>query len=68
MPKSKTIRVTPNVKKCVEVLNEAVKAMPSGDLKKKAEGALQYLSRTIKGEPQPQKGRDCPVSTLIIKL
>ena len=68
MPKSKTIRVTPNVKKCVEVLNEAVKAMPSGDLKEKAEGALRYLSKTIKGEPQPMKGKGCPGATLIIKL
>ena len=67
MPKSKTIRVTPNVIKCIEVLKEAVKAMPSGDLKNKAEGAVQYLSRTIKGEPQPRKGRECPGPTLIIK-
>lgn len=67
MPKSKTIRVTPNVKKCIEVLKEAVKAMPSGDLKEKAEGALRYLSRTIKGEPQPGKGIGCPGSSLIIK-
>jgi hypothetical protein len=66
MPKSKTIRVTPNVIKCIEVLKEAVKAMPSSDLKKKAEGALRYLSRTIKGEPQPRKGIGCPGSTLII--
>jgi hypothetical protein len=68
MAKSKTIRVTPNVKKCIEVLKEAVKAMPSGDLKEKAEGALRYLSRTIKGEPQPQRGMGCPGASLIIKL
>ena len=67
MPKSKTIRVTPNVRKCLDVLNEAVNALPAGDLKRKAGAALRYLSRTFKGEPQPMKGADCPASTLVIK-
>ena len=67
MAKSKTIRVTPNVQKCLKELKEAVKSLPAGDLKKNAEGALNYLSRTFKGEPQPLKGRACPHGKPIIK-
>jgi hypothetical protein len=67
MAKSKTIRVTPNVHKCLEELKAAVHSMPSGDLKRKAQGALDYLSRTFKGEPQPLKGESCPGSKLIIR-
>lgn len=66
MAKSKSIRVTPNVQKCLEELKAAVKSLPSGDLKKRAEGALNYLSRTFKGEPQPLKGRMCPPERLFI--
>ena len=66
MAKSRTIRVTPNVQKCLEELKAAVKSLPSGDLKKRAEGALNYLSRTFKGEPQPLKGRGCPPNKLVI--
>ncbi len=67
MAKSKTIRVTPNVLKCLEELKSAVKSMPASDLKKRAEGAIRYLDRTFKGEPQPKKGRMCPAGTLIIE-
>lgn len=66
MAKSRTIRVTPNVKKCLEELRAAVKSMPAGDMKKRAEGALDYLSRTFKGELQPMKGRNCPPHRLIV--
>ena len=66
MAKSKTIRVTPNVQKCLEELKTAVKSLPAGDLKKRAEGALDYLSRTFKGDPQPLKGISCPAGKLII--
>jgi len=66
MAKSKTIRVTPNVKKSLEELRAAVKTLPSGDLKKRAEGAIRYLSQTFKGEPQPLKGIGCPGGRLII--
>ena len=51
MAKSKTIRVTPNVQKCLEELKKAVKVMPAGDQKARAEGAIKYLSLTFKGEP-----------------
>jgi len=66
MTQSKTIRVTPNVQKCLEELKAAVHSMPSGDLKRRAQGALDYLSRTFKGEPQSLKGRACPASKLIV--
>lgn len=53
------IDVTPNVQKCMELLKAAVESMPPGDLKTKAEGALDYLDRTFSGEPQPEGGRRC---------
>lgn len=67
MAKSKTIRVTANVQKCLEELKEAVKALPAGDLKRRAEAALDYLSRTFKGVRQPGKGIWCPEETPIIR-
>ena len=59
MPKSKTVSVTPNVQKCLEILKLATESMPASDLKRRAEAALGYLSRTFKGEPQPHKGILC---------
>ena len=53
------IDVTPNVQKCLEELKAAVESMPDGDLKTRAEGALDYLDRTFQGEPQPEGGRRC---------
>jgi hypothetical protein len=67
MAKSKTIRVTPNLQKCLKILNEVVDSMPVGDRKKRAKAALRYLFRTFKGERQPLKGAACPGATLIIK-
>jgi len=67
MAKSKTIRVTPNVQKCLEELKAAVKSMPAGEKKKRAEGAISYLSTTFKGKPQPGKGRACPMGRLFIR-
>jgi hypothetical protein len=67
MAKSKTIRVTPNVQKCLEELSTAVKSLPAGEKKKRAEGAISYLSNTFKGKPQPGKGRACPGGRLFIK-
>jgi hypothetical protein len=66
MAKSKTIRVTPNVQKCLEELKAVVKSMPSGAKKERAEGIISYLSQTFKGKPQPGKGRMCPGGTLFI--
>ena len=66
MARSKTIRVTPNVQKCLRILQETTKSLPPGDLKTRSEGACKYLSRTFKGEPQPRRGRLCPPQRLII--
>ena len=66
MTRSKKITVTPNVQESLKRLKKAVKSMREGDLKKDAEGAIQYLSRTFKGEPQPLKGRSCPGGTRLI--
>ncbi len=67
MAKSKTIRVTPNVQKCLEELKAVVKSLPTGEKKERAEGAISYLSSTFKGKPQPRKGRACHGGKLIIK-
>jgi hypothetical protein len=67
MARSKTIRVTPNVMKCLTELKAAVNALPDGDLKDNAKGAISYLSRTFQGKPQPGRGIICPGSTRIIK-
>ncbi len=66
MAKSKRISVTPNVKKCLEYLKAAVKTLPEGELKKNAEGAIGYLSRTFQGKPQPGKGISCPGGTRLV--
>ena len=68
MAKSKTIRVTPNVKKCLTQLKAAVKSMPEGDLKDTAQGAVNYLSSTFQGKPQLGRGRFCPGGKRIIKI
>ncbi len=68
MARSKTIRVTPNVKKCLSELKAAVNAMPDGEKKDNAKGAINYLSRTFQGKPQPGRGIKCPGSTKIIKI
>lgn len=63
---SEKIDVTPNINRCLEVLREAIKTLPEGDLKTQAEGALEYLESTARGEPQPNEGRSCPVNKVII--
>jgi hypothetical protein len=63
---SEKIDVTPNVKKCLEVLREAVQNLPEGDLKTRAEGALEYLESAARGEPQPNDGVSCPTNKVII--
>jgi hypothetical protein len=67
MAKSKTIRVTPNVKKCLEELKAVVKSMPSGAKKERAEGIISYLSSTFQGKPQPLGGRTCPGGRPVIR-
>ncbi|MDH4220231.1 MAG: hypothetical protein OEY18_05585 [Candidatus Aminicenantes bacterium] len=67
MARSKRISVTPNVKKCLEQLKNAVKALPEGELKENAKGAISYLSRTFQGKPQPGAGITCPGGGRFIK-
>lgn len=67
MARSKTIRVTPNVKEALKQLTAAVKTMKEGNAKKNAEGALKYLSNTFKGGPQLKRGYNCPKETPLIK-
>jgi len=47
-------------------LKKAVQSMPEGEKKKDAQGALNYLDRTFKGEPQPMNGRVCPGQRRIV--
>ena len=68
MAKSKTIRVTPNVKKCLTSLKAAVNAMPEGELKDNAKGAISYLSSTFQGTAQPGRGQICPGGRRFIKI
>ncbi len=68
MAKSKIIRVTPNVKKCLTQLRAAVKEIPEGELKENAKGAISYLSRTFEGKPQPGRGIVCPRVTKLIPM
>lgn len=63
---SEKIDVTPNVLRCLEVLREAVNALPEGDLKTRAQGAVEYLEEAARGEPQPNDGIFCPGSKVII--
>lgn len=66
MAESKTIRVTPNVKKCLTYLKAAVDEMKDGELKDNAKAAISYLSRTFQGKPQPGRGVKCPGTTRLI--
>lgn len=66
MARSKKITVTPNVQESLKILKKSVKSMSEGELKKDAEGAIRYLSRTFKGEPQPLKGRICPGGVRVV--
>lgn len=59
MATSKSIRVTPNMKKCLEILGKAVKSMPKSDLKEQSKAAIDYMSQTFEGKPQPNRGRKC---------
>jgi len=67
MGKSKSIRVTANVKKCLEILKNAQKEMKEGELKEEAKAAVKYLEKTFKGEKQPLRGAVCPKHTPIIR-
>ena len=60
MGKNLQIEVSPNLRKCLEVLKEAIENLPPSELKTKAEGAILYIVRTFEGEAQPGGGDFCP--------
>lgn len=67
MAKDKTIIVTSNVQRCLEILKETPKYVPEGDLRERIEAALDYLSRTFEGERQPKIIISCPVTKLVVE-
>jgi hypothetical protein len=67
MPKSRTIRVTPNLEQCLRELKSVMKELPPGEGRNKAAGALTYLEKTFKGERQPLRGSECPKNTTILR-
>jgi len=53
------ISVTKNVSYALEVLEKALKELPEGETKEKANGAIGYLLKAATGEKQPQRGQEC---------
>ncbi len=66
MTKSKTVRVTPNLRLCLAELQAALKALPKGELKTRGQRALAYLERTFAGERQPRSGGPCSIDRPMI--
>ena len=60
------VDVTPNMRKCVEILMEAVLMLEDGPMKDRAEAALNYINLTFDGEPQPMGGEGCPREKLVV--
>ena len=67
MPKSRVVRVTPNLEECLIELKAAIKDLPEGDRKKAGRGALAYLEKTFRGVKQPLRGSTCPKDTSILR-
>jgi len=67
MAKSRVVRVTPNLLRCLQDLKTAIKDLPPGDARTRAKGALDYLSRTFAGESQPGRGKACELPRIIIR-
>jgi hypothetical protein len=67
MSDKRMIEVTPNIKKCLEVIKEAAGELPEGKTKENTLAALAYLEKTAMGEPQPAGGNHCPVGSFIIR-
>ena len=66
MAKSRTIRVTPNLQAWLVELEKAVKSMPAGEAKKKAQAGIAYMKITYAGKPQPNRGIICPPDQVIL--
>lgn len=55
------ITVTPNVEYSLKVLEKTVKGLPDGETKDHANGAIEYLMKTVRaGRPQARSSVDCP--------
>ncbi|MFW6131415.1 MAG: hypothetical protein ACOC5F_02335 [Candidatus Aminicenantaceae bacterium] len=67
MASGKTIEVTPNIEKCMEVLKDAIESLPQ-EKKEAAKRAIQYLDDTFQGKAQPMGGRGCLQGTLYIDM
>lgn len=67
MAKSRVIRVTPNLLRCLQDLRAVLKDLPPGASRTKARGALDYLARTFAGEPQPGRGLACEPPRIIVR-
>jgi len=66
MTKYHNVRVTPNLKLCLDELRAALKALPAGELKTRGKRALAYLERTFAGKPQPRSGGPCSIEKPMI--
>jgi len=67
MGKNRKIEVTPDLVLSAEELRKAIASLPAGDLKARAEAALDHLTRAFEGRPALKEERKCPVNTTIIK-
>lgn len=67
MAKSRVVRVTPNLLRCIKDLKAAVKNIPAGKSQAEAKAALDYLVRTFAGERQPAQGKACEPPRTIIR-
>lgn len=59
------IEVTKSLERCLEILKDAIGALPPGEIKQQAETALEYLSRSFKGEQLPVEDNCRPGSWLV---
>ena len=66
MSENISIDITPNVLKCLEIVKEAVDALPLGDLKTRGIAAHDYLKDTFEGKPQPADGDTCPIDKIVV--
>jgi hypothetical protein len=67
MGKTRKIEVTPNMIQSAEELRKAVASLPAGDLKARAEAALDFITRAFENHPESTEERKCPVNTTIIR-
>jgi hypothetical protein len=60
MSKSRTIRVTVELRQSLADLKKAIRELPEGEAKKKARTALKTLSKALEGEaPALKKASSC---------